>query len=105
MFSTLPKPNFSFSVKFILSSANAFNLVQSKILSCGKELIMSIILYDTILSLNDPEEGMVLKHKEIGENAGNWYFTFSDNVFYLFTFHFPYLSQICFDVCKCFGFG
>ena len=38
MFSTLPKTNSSFSVTYILSSANAFNLEQSKILSCGKEL-------------------------------------------------------------------
>ena len=38
MFSTLPKTNFNFSLPFILSSANAFNLDQSKILSFGKEL-------------------------------------------------------------------
>ena len=38
MFSTLPKPNFNFSVPFILSSANSFNLNQSEILSFGKEL-------------------------------------------------------------------
>ena len=38
MFSTLPKTNFNFSVAFNLSSANAFNLDQSKILLCGKEL-------------------------------------------------------------------
>ena len=47
MFSTLPKTNFNFSVAFNLSSANAFNLDQSKILLCGKELRLekhSIIL-------------------------------------------------------------
>ena len=38
MFSTLPKSNFNFWVTFILSSANAFNLDQSKNLSFGKEL-------------------------------------------------------------------
>ena len=38
MFSTLSKTNFNFSPAFILSSANAFNLDQSKILSFGKEL-------------------------------------------------------------------
>ena len=38
MFSTLPKTNFNFSVAFNLLSANAFNLDQSKILLCGKEL-------------------------------------------------------------------
>ena len=38
MFSTLPKIIFNFSVTFILLSANAFNLDQSKILSFGKVL-------------------------------------------------------------------
>ena len=38
MFSTLPNTNFKFSAKSILSSANAFNLNQSKNLLFGKEL-------------------------------------------------------------------
>ena len=38
MFSTVPKTNFNFSVRIILSSAYAFNLDQSKILSFGKKL-------------------------------------------------------------------
>ena len=38
MFSTLPKTNFDFSVTFILSSANALNFDQSKVLLFGKEL-------------------------------------------------------------------
>ena len=38
MFSTLPNTNFKFPAKFNLSSANAFNLDQSKNLSFGKEL-------------------------------------------------------------------
>ena len=38
MFSTLPNPNFNFSVSFILSPANAFNLDQSTILLIDKEL-------------------------------------------------------------------
>ena len=38
MFSTHPKINFNFSVTFILSSANAFNLDQLKYLSFGKVL-------------------------------------------------------------------
>ena len=37
MFSTLSKTNINFSVTFILSSAKAFNLDQSEILSFGKE--------------------------------------------------------------------
>ena len=44
MFSTLSKTNFSFSVTFTLSSANAVNLDQSKILSFGKELMIKIRL-------------------------------------------------------------
>ena len=42
MFSTLPKTNFNFSVTFILSSAIAFNLDQSKNLPFGKELKKSL---------------------------------------------------------------
>ena len=38
MFSTLPNANFNFWVKIILSSANALNLDESKILSFSKEL-------------------------------------------------------------------
>ena len=38
MFSTLRKINFKFSVTFILSSADAFNLDKPKILSFGNEL-------------------------------------------------------------------
>ena len=38
MFSTLLKKSFNFSFKFMLLSANAFNLEQSKILLFGKEL-------------------------------------------------------------------
>ena len=37
-FSSHQETNFNFSVAFILSSANAFNLDQSNILSFGKEL-------------------------------------------------------------------
>ena len=39
MFSTHHKTNFKFSVTFILSSANAFNLDKSKIFSFGNGLI------------------------------------------------------------------
>ena len=38
MFSTLPNTNFNFSVTFILSSANVFNLYKSIILSSSKVL-------------------------------------------------------------------
>ena len=39
MFSTLPKTYLTFSVTFILSSANAFHLDKSSNLSFGKELL------------------------------------------------------------------
>ena len=38
MFTTSPKANFTFRTTFILSSANAIYLDQSKIFSFGKEL-------------------------------------------------------------------
>ena len=38
MFSTPPKPNFNFLFRFVLSSANAFNLDVSKFLLFGKGL-------------------------------------------------------------------
>ena len=41
MLSSLPKTNFNSLVTFILSSANALSLDQSKILSFGKELNVS----------------------------------------------------------------
>ena len=43
MFSALLKTNFNCSVTFILSSANAFSLNHSKILSFGKELTVFIL--------------------------------------------------------------
>ena len=42
MFSTFHKTNFKFSVTFILSSANAFDLDKPKILSFGKEIIKTL---------------------------------------------------------------
>ena len=40
-FSTLLESSFKFSFTFMLSTANAFNLDQSKIFSYGKELTLS----------------------------------------------------------------
>ena len=48
MFSTLPNINFNFSLIFIFSSTNAFNLDKSITLSFGKELT----LFHTILTFN-----------------------------------------------------
>ena len=61
MFSTLPKPNFNFWVTSILSSANAFNLDSSKILSFGKELkykftYLVSTLYHTMMTFDVHEE-------------------------------------------------
>ena len=52
MLVTIPRTNFNFSATFVLSSANTFNLNQSKNLSFGKELT----LYHTIPTFNDPKE-------------------------------------------------
>ena len=63
MFSTPPKTNYSFSVNFILSSAIAFKLDWSKIVSFGKELnkiqILSHIYYFICMCF---EFGPVLTH-------------------------------------------
>ena len=50
MFSTLSKTNFSVSDTLILSSADVFNLDQSKTLSFGKELMH---IQDTLFSVID----------------------------------------------------
>ena len=73
MFSTLPKTNFYFSVTFILSSANAFNLEQSKILSFGKGLNLSKMPRFFCARL----ENTVGK----GEDAGNQNFHLVSNCF------------------------
>ena len=109
MFSTLPKTNFTFSFGFILSSANAFNLDQSKILLFGKELshILSstntllwyspklsygyktckssaLTLYHTIPTFNDLGEKLFENIVGKGENAGNQHFLFFPQCFLLF---------------------
>ena len=48
MFSTQSKINFKFSIKFILSSANAFNLDSPKVLSFGKELKLWVFSFKSI---------------------------------------------------------
>ena len=67
MFSTLPKTNFNFLVKFNLSSANAFNFDWSKNLLFGKGLKDKIFLGSV--------ENIVGK----GENAGYQHFSLSLN--------------------------
>ena len=70
MFSTHPKKNVCFEFTIILSSANAFNLDESKNLSFGKELT----LYHTILTFKD-RGGENLRKKTSN-------FSFSNNVFF-----------------------
>ena len=60
MFSTLPKTDLNFLVAFVLSSANAFNLVQSKILF-GKELKHIIFVLYRLKSNK-------VKHERVHEN-------------------------------------
>ena len=70
MFSTLHKTNFKLSFTFILSSANAFNLDQSKILSFGNGLNQ----YHTIPTLMTLGEKPFEKIVGKGENAGSQHF-------------------------------
>ena len=65
MFSTVSKTEIIIFVTFNLSSANAVNLVWSKILLCGNGLSMQILtLYHTILTFNNPVEEVFEKHWE-----------------------------------------
>ena len=68
----LPFPNqiSIFGILFILSSANAFDLDKSKILSFGKESKCTLTLYHTILTFNESFKNIVEK----GENAGKDHF-------------------------------
>ena len=64
LFPTLPQTIFNFPVTFILSSASAFNLDQSKNLLFGKGLTSLTILF------NQPFENIMRQ----GENAENQHF-------------------------------
>ena len=78
MFSTNPKTNFNFSVTFILSSADAFNLDQSKILLFGKELMVQIKWTLTLIAvrivLYNPSHGLSMsatkKKSRVEEKRG-----------------------------------
>ena len=72
MFSALPKRNFNVSVTFILSSANALKLDQSKILSFGKEIIQkSAYLFTKLTNGLTTEMEKALEHiLETRSNAG-----------------------------------
>ena len=66
VFSTVSKKEIVILVTFILSSANAFNLVTSKISSFGKRLNVTEIIF----SVHSKIENIVGK----GENAGYQHF-------------------------------
>ena len=74
MFSTFPKTKFNFSSTFILSTANAFNLTQSKTLSCGKELMVNSLPDDKILDWSKLKEfaDNNFKFHENGRNFFKW---------------------------------
>ena len=64
MFSILPEANFKFLVTFVLLSAKAFNLDQSKFLSFGKELYNTLWEKETlfvtrIFSLSYPKQTLL----------------------------------------------
>ena len=92
MLSSLPKANFKFLVTFILSSANAFSLDQSEILSFGKELILH-----TIPSFSNHAEKTLENIVGKGENAGNQHFLpFPHSFSY---YHRPILSFEIYKIC------
>ena len=67
MFSTHPKTYFNFLITFILPSANALNLDQSKILSLGKELILvtELILVMEASNCQDRNVNQTLQETDI----------------------------------------
>ena len=66
MLSSLSRTNFNFLVRFILSSANAFNFDQSKNLSFGKELSL-----DKMSFLKGRNHYCRVERKQKGEDARN----------------------------------
>ena len=107
IFSTLPITNFNFTPPFILSSANPFNLDQSKILSFGKEVTRMLTnsncfrlhkytsnwltFFHTIPTIDDPEKRQLLKTLWEKEKM-----LVTKDIF-------QFLSRL-FVVCKCFQF-
>ena len=78
MFSILPNKKFNFLEAFILSSANAFNLVQSTIVSFGNELTISSFYDSEENSIQDSLKNIVGE----GENAGTSNFSFPTTLFF-----------------------
>ena len=74
--STLPKTNFNFSVTFILSSVNPFNLDQSKHLSFGEEFRFLTVKH-TITIFNNQREKAFGNIVEFGETMVISIFSFS----------------------------
>ena len=91
-FSTLPKTNFNFSVTFILSSENVFNLDQSKNMLFGNELTH----YNTIPHFD------ALKKYSCGKHWDKQFLLFSQcflpYMYMVLIFHFKRSSAVCFNL-------
>ena len=110
MFSTLPKRNINFSITFNLSSANALNFDQSKILSFGtckdlivyltakinsfsnKTLFLRVCCTSPLKTLQEKEKLLVM---------GNFSFYYS--VFYLLNNFLPFSSTLKFSSANSFS--
>ena len=113
VFSTLPKTNFNFSVIFILSSAIALKLDQSRNLSFGKELNMNHGLKEGglnpfpykpwFLRVCSTSALKTLRKKEKLLIMSN--FSFSHSVFYPFEEVSVIVIKSEIVVCKLFQFG
>ena len=68
--STLPKTISNFSVTFILSSANAFNLGQAENLSFGKELTLYFFTEQQIFEPDQTES--ICRWQWMGHKDLNW---------------------------------
>ena len=94
--------NFSISVTFILSSANAVNLVQPKTLSFGKQFILSFI-YTHFNTMKKEALGKQRGKRCNRSQLSN--FTFFLNVFYSICILKSFNSHISVAVCSFFEFG
>ena len=119
MFSSLPKPIFNTLFTFILSSANAFNLDQFKILSFVKSYLLKSLLHNVsrrktiglTLSLTSPGfygSAVQVFLKTLWEKekllvTSN--FSFSHSVFYPFRELSAIFIKFKIVVCKLFQFG
>ena len=115
MFSTLSKTGIIILATFIVSSANALNLVMSKILSFGIELKKRTVFCHSCFFAQErsflkprlfAQERSLLKPLwETVKMLVTSIFSFSYNVFYPIKDRNHHFSYIYCVVCKCFQFG